>query len=58
MAETYKAGDIVQLKSGGPDMTVSSEVGGGDLICKWFNQDIATWTPQQAIFKPAELKKA
>jgi len=36
----FKEGDVVQLKSGGPKMTVASvkegEVGGA-YYCKWFN---------------------
>jgi uncharacterized protein YodC (DUF2158 family) len=36
---TFKAGDVVCLKSGGPDMTVErTETAVGDLsiICVWF----------------------
>lgn len=39
MAAQFQPGDVVQLKSGGPSMTVSHTVGGigGDkLVCKWF----------------------
>ncbi|HYF47871.1 MAG TPA: DUF2158 domain-containing protein [Planctomycetota bacterium] len=32
----FKEGDLVQLKSGGPKMTVVLDQGGGTLICKWF----------------------
>jgi len=35
--EEFKAGDIVRLKSGGPDMTVSGLTYTKDeLVCKWF----------------------
>jgi uncharacterized protein YodC (DUF2158 family) len=36
---TYQIGDIVQLKSGGPKMTVkeNSAMVGGDLLCQWFS---------------------
>lgn len=33
----FKSGDIVRLKSGGPDMTVTGlSYGEDELICKWF----------------------
>ncbi len=31
----FKAGDIVKLKSGGPEMTVQS-FGGSTVVCQWF----------------------
>lgn len=34
-AETFKVGDVVQLKSGGPRMTVHEVLSGG-VRCKWF----------------------
>jgi uncharacterized protein YodC (DUF2158 family) len=36
MAQTFKPGDIVQLKSGGPAMTISSSGSGDAYICEWF----------------------
>ncbi|HWE86636.1 MAG TPA: DUF2158 domain-containing protein [Terracidiphilus sp.] len=37
MADQFKVGDIVQLKSGGPPMTVKSvEVLNGECLCEWF----------------------
>lgn len=36
MAENaFKTGDVVQLKSGGPEMTVDG-LFGGEVICVWF----------------------
>ena len=32
----WKPGDIVQLKSGGPQMTVAGEDQLGMVICEWF----------------------
>lgn len=32
----YNVGDIVQLKSGGPKMTVSNPNSGGRVQCHWF----------------------
>ena len=39
MSETFKSGDTVQLKSGGPVMTVTEafdEFGVFKVRCKWF----------------------
>jgi len=37
MAEAFKVGDLVQLKSGGPAMTVEAVLLGGALRCQWFS---------------------
>jgi uncharacterized protein YodC (DUF2158 family) len=36
MADAFKVGDVVQLKSGGPQMTVKF-LDGDDVICMWFD---------------------
>lgn len=36
MADGIKPGDVVQLKSGGPKMTVAS-INAGRAICEWFD---------------------
>lgn len=37
MADQFKVGDIVQLKSGGPPMTFRSvDAVNGDCLCEWF----------------------
>lgn len=38
MSDEFKSGDIVKLKSGGPDMTVKafSTTQGHSYICQWF----------------------
>lgn len=36
MAGEFKAGDIVQLKSGGPPMTVEEDDRRGRYRCVWF----------------------
>ena len=33
----FKVGDVVQLKSGGPLMTVN-KVGSGEIGCQWFDK--------------------
>ncbi len=48
MANQFKAGDVVQLKSGGPKMTVD-KVDGEKIWCTWFAND----QPQRSPF-PAE----
>jgi uncharacterized protein YodC (DUF2158 family) len=35
MADQFKAGDTVALKSGGPTMTVA-KIDGGRALCEWF----------------------
>lgn len=36
--ENIKVGDVVELKSGGPEMTVM-EFDEGKLMCQWFEKD-------------------
>jgi len=46
MAATYKIGDTVRLKSGGPLMTVTKDVGAKRVMCEWFadnKRDVATF---------------
>ncbi|MBA7545135.1 hypothetical protein ES705_37498 [subsurface metagenome] len=37
--QEFKIGDTVQLKSGGPSMTIVHSDGKGLLKCSWFTQD-------------------
>lgn len=62
MADEIKAGSVVQLKSGGPKMTVS-QTGkmhlGGDEIhawCDWFVQEKAPWKKEKGTFPLTSLK--
>ena len=32
----FEIGDVVQLRSGGPKMTVHGLVSDGDVVCQWF----------------------
>lgn len=53
MAEAFKAGNTVQLKSGGPKMTVRAVTGQGqNVLCVWFVRS----KKQEARFKADELK--
>jgi uncharacterized protein YodC (DUF2158 family) len=38
-AETYKIGEIVNLRSGGPDMTVAETYTNGDILATWFDPE-------------------
>ncbi len=49
----FKEGDVVKLKSGGPEMTVS-KIKEDDLRCKWFNEKGELKTK---YFKTFELEK-
>ena len=56
--EEFKVGDVVCLKSGGPDMTVEIEVGEnheskGRIRCVWFEKD----KRQRDDFRPETLMK-
>lgn len=35
----FKIGDVVQLKSGGPTMTVSETNDAGMAVCTWFDSE-------------------
>jgi uncharacterized protein YodC (DUF2158 family) len=50
----FKAGDPVQLKGGGPRMTVSFYTVGGQVQCKWFVGEMLT----KAEFSEGELELA
>lgn len=34
--EDFEIGDVVELRSGGPRMTVHGLVSDGDVVCQWF----------------------
>lgn len=48
----FKLGDIVQLKSGGPAMTVSGHRG-RSLVCEWFDH---SGKHSAHVFEPSSLK--
>jgi uncharacterized protein YodC (DUF2158 family) len=53
-SKEMKPGDIVQLKSGGPRMTIV-EVAGGHADCEWFDDKKV---PQRKEFALTSLKPA
>jgi uncharacterized protein YodC (DUF2158 family) len=57
MADDIKPGSIVQLKSGGPMMTVSwVDHADRRAYCDWFIQDKAPWKKDGAVFPFTSLK--
>jgi uncharacterized protein YodC (DUF2158 family) len=55
MSEQWKVGDEVQLKSGGPIMTVikvGTYEGEPGVVCTWFGKDNK---PERHLFPPAAL---
>ncbi len=58
MAEKYKIGDIVQLKSGGPKMTVKGDHSDGEIHCQWFSGSKLSdgWFPAESVQKVEEPK--
>ena len=54
-----KEGSVVQLKSGGPQMTVrwvEDEYGTMMVNCDWFIQDKAPWKHENKTFALTSLK--
>lgn len=51
---TFKAGDTVKLKSGGPLMTIKQENHGGEFQCQWFEKTKL----EQASFSAESLEPA
>lgn len=54
MAETFTVGDVVQLKSGGPSMTVAKvNEPPGTVWCQWFEDK----KKESGTFAPGTLKR-
>ncbi len=59
MADKIEPGSIVQLKSGGPAMTVNWVEDEQETLyasCDWFIQDMAPWKKETATFPVTSLK--
>jgi len=52
MHEEFQQGEIVRLKSGGPDMTVQGRAG-DDFVCQWF----AGKKLERGFFAPETLER-
>ena len=51
---SFKVGDVVRLKTGGPEMTVeAADAKDADVICTW----LADEAPQHRRFKSLTLRK-
>ncbi len=55
MAEQFKIGDVVRLKSGGPSMTVESIESTGSAFCVWFDESDQGSAVRVHAFNPAVL---
>lgn len=58
MSEIFSPGDVVEMKSGGPKMTVTSvgdNWGQPGVWCEWFDSKAE---PQKNVFSPTSLQKA
>jgi uncharacterized protein YodC (DUF2158 family) len=59
MPEPIRPGSIVQLKSGGPTMTVNlveNYEGVISVYCDWFVHDKPPWKKEDAVFPATSLK--
>jgi uncharacterized protein YodC (DUF2158 family) len=59
MPNSYSVGDVVQLKSGGPQMTIeSSDIHGypGKVLCKWWSEKEEKY--EEDMFSAEALLKA
>jgi uncharacterized protein YodC (DUF2158 family) len=59
MTSEIKLGSIVQLKSGGPMMTVhwvQDDAGTVSAYCEWFIDDKAPWKKEGAVFPTTSLR--
>ena len=59
MPEPIRPGSIVQLKSGGPTMTVNlveNYEGVISVYCDWFVHDKPPWEKEGAVFPATSLK--
>lgn len=53
MDTDFKVGDVVILRSGGPNMTVTYIERGGKVTCHWYHDGKYAWE----AFPPAAIEK-
>ncbi|WP_241303039.1 YodC family protein [Burkholderia stabilis] len=51
--DNFKTGDIVKLRSGGPDMTIHDSASDGEYKCQWF----AGKKLESGWFRPEALQR-
>lgn len=53
MASIFSPGDVVRLKSGGPEMTVKAADNPAEVECQWFNgkDNKEAWFPETSLEK-------
>jgi uncharacterized protein YodC (DUF2158 family) len=59
MVDAFRPGSIVQLKSGGPTMTINwieTPHGVTNAYCEWFVAEKAPWKKEGAVFPVTSLK--
>jgi uncharacterized protein YodC (DUF2158 family) len=56
--EDFEIGDVVQLRSGGPKMTVRSLISDGAVVCQWFesNEVHEENFPKESLKKVEQIK--
>ena len=56
--EDFEIGNVVQLRSGGPKMTVHGVVSDGDVVCQWFEGNVVHEEsfPREALQKVEPIK--
>lgn len=52
----FKVGDVVELKSGGPNMTTNEAQSAGGFMCQWFNNDGGAYKLETVRTKGEMLK--
>ncbi len=52
--EKFDVGDVVELKSGGPDMTIAEIMHDGYFRCQWFCENKL----KEGMFSPNSLEKS
>ena len=58
--EDFEIGDVVQLRSGGPKLTIHGLVSDGDVVCQWFEGNVVHEEsfPKEALKKIEPVRRA
>jgi len=55
-SQKLKIGDVVQLKSNGPSMTVANTEKSGKIYCQWFVFVVEHYEAREGYFSPDSLQ--